>query len=517
MSWSGLAVWSIIEKWTGPLSGACGRMGKKESFQDLSLMPAKPGEELWHWLYGELRAAILDRRLKPGSRMPSSRNLASQYQVSRGTVVAAFDHLKSEGYIQMQVGAGAFVATPLPDDCTVLAQGGAAMPKRPSRAALSSRGRASVQNIQLLPASYSLGKAFRSYEPAIDLFPTTLWARIAGRVLRRAPRSLYGQGDARGYLPLRKAIAEYVGGARGVRCSADQVIVTSGAQQGLDLVSRLLLDLGDTAWVEDPGYPGSAFALKAAGAKLEAIPADQNGLDVDWGKQHAPHAKLAYVTPANQFPLGVSMPLERRLPLLEWAAQKGAWIVEDDYDAEYRYSGRPLAALQSLDRAECVVYLGTFTKMLFNALRLGFLILPPRLVEPFAAARSFTDRHPATLDQAILAEFMLEGHFGHHVRRMRQIYAERLGVLVEAANCHLSGALDVVSAVAGMRTLGWLHAEEKDMAVAARARSQGLELAALSQFTLRHSQRPALIIGFAGCTPAELRRGVDILANVLEV
>jgi GntR family transcriptional regulator / MocR family aminotransferase len=478
-------------------------------------MPAKPGEELWHWLYGELRAAILDRRLKPGSRMPSSRNLASQYEVSRGTVVAAFDHLKSEGYIQMQVGAGAFVATPLPDDCTVPAQGRAAVPKSTSHANLSRRGRSSVENILLLPPSHSLGKAFRSYEPAIDLFPTTLWARIAGRVLRRAPRSLYGQGDARGYLPLRKAIAEYVGGARGVRCSAEQVIVTTGAQQALDLVSRLLLDPGDAAWVEDPGYPGAMFALKAAGAKLAAIPTDQDGLDVEWGKRHAPHAKLAYVTPANQFPSGVAMPLERRLALLEWASKEGAWIVEDDYDAEYRYSGRPLAALQSLDRAESVLYVGTFTKMLFNALRLGFLILPPRLVESFAAARSFSDRHPPTLDQAILAEFMSEGHFGHHVRRMRQIYAERLGVLVEAANRQLSGALEVVSAVTGMRTLGWLCTDEKDWAVAERARSQGLELAALSQFTLRHSQRPALIIGFAGCTPAELRRGIDVLANVL--
>ena len=189
--------------------------------------------------------------------------------------------------------------------------------------------------------------------------------------------------------------------------------------------SRLLLDPGDRVWVEDPGYPGAVFALKAAGARITPVPVDQEGLEVEWGRRHAPHAKLAYVTPANQFPLGTAMSLERRLLLLNWAAAEGSWIIEDEYDAEFRYLARPLAALQSLDRYECVVYVGTFTKMLFNSWRLGFLVLPSRLVDPFAAARSFTDRHPPTLDQAILAEFILDGHFGHHVRRMRQANAER--------------------------------------------------------------------------------------------
>jgi len=210
-------------------------MGKRESFQDLPLTPPKAGEELWRWLHGQLRMAILDRRLMAGTRVPSSRNLAKQYNVARGTVVAAFEHLRSEGYIETHVGAGAFVATTIPDDSVAVARTQVDLRKRTAHAGLSSRGQASVESVLLLPASHSVGKAFRPWEPAIDRFPVNLWSRIAGRVLRRAPRSLYGQGDAKGYLPLRKAIAEYVGGARGVHCDADQVIVTSGAQQALDL------------------------------------------------------------------------------------------------------------------------------------------------------------------------------------------------------------------------------------------------------------------------------------------
>jgi GntR family transcriptional regulator / MocR family aminotransferase len=252
-------------------------LAKKAIFQDLPLMPQRAGEERWRWLYGQLRAAILDHRLPPGARVPSSRNLAKQHGVSRGTVVAAVDHLRSEGYLETRVGAGAFVATATPDEAIAVTNrkvGDAR--KQTTRATLSKRGLLSAQDALRLPASHSLGKAFRAWEPAIDLFPIELWSRIAGRVLRRAPRSLYGQGDAKGFLPLRKAIAEYVGGARGVRCDAEQIIVTLGAQQALDLTSRLLLDPGDSAWLEDPGYPEALRALQAAGAKITPAPVDHS-------------------------------------------------------------------------------------------------------------------------------------------------------------------------------------------------------------------------------------------------
>lgn len=491
-------------------------MAKAEIFQDLALMPPEAGQDLWRWLYLELRAAILSGRLKRGARMPSTRHLAGQYGLSRGTVTAAFDQLHAEGYTRTQVGAGTFVASGLPDQSIVAKRSRPVLVLPQSTATLSKRALQMVDGVRLLPASNSLGKAFRNYEPAIDLFPVDLWARVSGRVLRRAPRSLYGQGNVAGYEPLRRAIAEYLGAARGVHCDAKQVIITSGAQQALDLISRLLLDPGDRVWLEDPGYPGARFALRAAGAQLIAVPVDQDGLNVDAARKLAPTARMVYTTPANQFPLGVTMSLDRRLALLKWAVDARAWIIEDEYDAEYRYFGRPVAALQSLDRSGCVVYVGTFTKMLFNALRLGFLVLPEPLVGAFEAARSFVDRHPPTLDQAILAEFILDGHFGHHVRRMRQTYAERLFVLRDAARKQLSGMLDVVEAAAGMRTIAWIKAPTPDTTLAQRARALGLELTALSEFTVRHSHPPALVLGFAGCSASELRRGVGVLAAVLD-
>jgi GntR family transcriptional regulator/MocR family aminotransferase len=245
------------------------------------------------------------------------------------------------------------------------------------------------------------------------------------------------------------------------------------------------------------------------------VPVDQDGLNVAAGIKLSPRAKLAYVTPANQFPLSVTMSADRRMELLNWAAGAGAWIVEDEYDAEYRYHGRPVAALQSLDRSGSVIYVGTFTKMLFNALRLGFMVLPQRLVGAFEAGRSFVDRHPPTLDQAILAEFITEGHFGHHVRRMRQTYSERMEILKELADKELDGLLDVTSAAAGMRTVAWLKGGTSDQAAAERANQLGLEVTALSAYAFQQKLRPALILGFAGCNPDELRRGVSVLATAL--
>ncbi len=368
-------------------------MGKAEVFQDLPLKQKSGSKELWRWLRDELRDAILSGRLKRGTRMPSSRALASQYDCSRGTVVAAFGQLQDEGYIETRTGAGTFVASALPDDSLLARRTHIRSPKYPSRAGLSKRGRITVEHVLTLPVSRSIGKAFRAYEPAIDLFPVELWSRLAGRVVRRAPRSLYGQGDARGYAPLRKAIAEYVGSARGVRCDSDQVIVTAGAQQGLDLVARLLLDPGDAVCIEDPGYPGAVFAFKAAGARIVPVPMDNHGIQVDWAARQPYRPKMIYTTPTSQFPMGTTMSLPRRLQLLNWAIKEGAWIIEDEYDAEYRYVGRPVPALQSLDESGSVIYIGTFTKMLFNSLRLGFIVLPVRVVEAFAAARSLIDRH----------------------------------------------------------------------------------------------------------------------------
>jgi GntR family transcriptional regulator / MocR family aminotransferase len=490
-------------------------MSKEETFQDLSIAPRSGKQNRWSWLYAELRGAILDGRLKPGARMPSTRNIGKQYSLSRGTVVAAFDQLQAEGYTRTEVGSGTYVASGIATGPPSAARRPASLALPRSKAAFSKRAQQFLKDVEVMPASHSVGKAFRSYEPAIDLFPVDLWARVASRVLRLAPRSLYGHGNAAGYQPLRRAIAEYVGASRGVHCSAEQIIVTAGTQQALDLIGRFLLSNGDQVWMEDPGYSRALQTLRTTGARIVAVPVDADGLIVKAGRRLAPKAKLAYVTPANQFPMGVTMSADRRMELLRWAASANAWIIEDEYDAEYRYFGHPVAALQTLDSSGCVIYVGTFTKMLFNALRLGFMVLPERLVEKFASARTLVDLHPPTLDQAILAEFITEGHFGHHLRRMRQSYAERIEVLKTAADKHLDGVLDVVNAGSGIRTLGWLKTWKSDRDAARQAQEFGLEVTPLSMFTMKHEQPPALMMGFAGCSPAELRRGVSVLASAL--
>jgi len=490
-------------------------MARTETFQDLPLRPRTGGIEMGRWLRDELRHAILNGRLKRGARMPSTRSLALQHQCARGTMVMAYEHLHDEGYLETRKGAGTFVAAALPEDLTPKKRASAPDSKPVSTARLSKWGSKIAPQVSILPASRSVGKAFRGYEPAIDLFPINLWARLTARVARRAPRSLYGQGDARGHAPLRKAIAEYVGSARGVSCTSNQVVITTGAQQAFDLCARLLFDPQDAVCMEDPGYPGATSAFKAAGARIIDIPVDGEGLRVDRLMAHSERIRAAYATPSNQFPLGVTMSLSRRLQLLRWAHQRGVWIIEDEFDAEYRYFGRPVPALKSLDDYGSVIYIGTFTKMMFTSLRLGFVILPEPLVDAFAAARYVTDRHSPTLEQAVLAEFILEGHFGHHIRHMRQVYLERCEVLVDAAKRKLSAKLDVPMAASGMRTIGWLKTGEKDSLVAARARAAGLEVTAVSQFTRRNAQPNGLVLGFAGSPPNELRRGIDVLASIL--
>lgn len=488
-------------------------MPKTDTFQDLVLGERKAHQELWRWLYTELRSAILDGRLKAGTRLPSTRSLADQYGLSRGTVVAAFDQLREEGYVSSEFSAGTFVASaPAAKEDTTPKWKVAG--KTSSRATLGKHTKGLFDPSFVLPSSRSIGMAFRSYEPAIDLFPVDLWARVAARVYRNAPRSLYGQGDPAGYQPLRRAIAEYVGRSRGVRCMPEQVVVTSGAQQALDLLARLLLDAGDEVWMEDPGYPGASQAFHAAGAKVIPVPVDAEGLQVGKGIELAPRARVAYVTPANQFPLGTVMSAKRRVELLAWAVRSGAWVIEDEYDAEYRYFGKPLASLHSLDASGSVLYVGTFTKMLFNALRLGFVVLPEKLVETFERARSFVDRHPATLDQAVLAEFITEGHFGNHVRKMRQVYAERLHCLTAAASGPLAEHLDVEAAAAGMKTIAWIKPKLSDRVVAERAARLGLEVVPISIFAAQHKPRPALMLGFAGCNANEINRGVGVLEKV---
>jgi GntR family transcriptional regulator / MocR family aminotransferase len=357
-------------------------------------------------------------------------------------------------------------------------------------------------------------RPFRAGVPALDLFPARIWSRLLHRRLRRMPPLEYG--DPAGYPPLRAAIAEYVSAARGARCTPDQVIVVSGSQQGLDLAARVLLDPGDEVWMEEPGYPGARSALLAAGATLVPVPVDDEGLRVTDGERIAPRARLAYVSPSHQFPLGTTMSASRRLELLRWATGAGAWVLEDDYDSEFRYSSRPLASLQGMDRDGRVVYIGTFSKTLAPALRLGYLIVPPDVAHAFAAARAACDRHSPTVDQAVLADFMTEGHFARHVRRMRSVYGERQAVLVEAVAESRIDGFEVRPTDAGMHLVGWLASGSNDAALSARLREAGVDASPLSRYALLPLARGGLVLGWAGYAPSEIRRGVERLSTVLK-
>ena len=489
-------------------------MAKRTATFGLSLPSRDSGAPAYRWLYAALRAEILDGRLRAGSRLPATRDLARQYGLSRGTIVAAFDQLISEGYIEGSVGSGTYVSKVLPDELLQV-------PRAPaSNASVQTRVRPRVSdygrrvtpfpNMENRPS-----RAFRPNLPALDLFPTILWAQISARRLRRVSMNLLLGCDAMGYPPLRQAVAEYLSASRGVKCSPEQIAIVSGVQEALDLVTRLMINPGDRVCMEDPGYPGAAFVFESVGAKVRAAGIDDEGIRLTDATLRG--SRLVYVTPGHQFPLGVIMSLPRRLALLEWARKSGALIFEDDYDSEYRYSGRPVPALQGLDRDGLVLFSGSFNKVLFPSLRLGYLVIPDGLVDYFAATRSIVTRHAPLLEQAVLCDFISEGHFGRHLRRMREIYAERLSVLLESARQKLSGLLEISSIEAGLQTPGWLADGIAAAAVANGAAARDVELSPLGNYTRGAAlEREGFLLGFAAVDTSEIRRGVKELAVVLE-
>lgn len=476
-------------------------MAKHVSSLDLVLDKRSPQTPLTRWLYEGLRRAILDRRLPPGMRLPATRDLARQYNVSRGTVVTAFEQLQSEGYLIGQVGAGTWVNERLP----------IRIPSAGNQQISMRRAPAAVRG---LPFSRP-ARPFRSYEPAIAEFPMDIWARVGSRRLRRSSTSLLAIGEPAGYGPLRQAVAAYLGSSRGANCSADQIAIVSGVQQGLDILARLLLKPGDTVWMEDPGYFGATAAFRNARTKIIPVPVDEHGLMVSEGERVCRSAKAAFLTPAHQAPLGVTMSLERRLALLAWARDAGAFIFEDDYDSEYRFEGQPVPVLQGLDRGGTVILLGSFNKVLFPSLRMGYVVLPAALIDSFRRVRMEMDVCPSGLSQAILCDFIVEGHLGRHIRRMRELYARRLGALQDSAQRYLAGLLDVAPIEAGLNTVGFLRNGMTSQAAEAAAAAAGIETVALSRFALRRRDVQGLQLGFAAFDDREIRRAAVTLASAL--
>lgn len=487
-------------------------MSRETTSLPLSLSAPAAGVALYRWLYEQLRAAILEGRLQPGARLPATRDLAEAYRLSRATIITAFEQLKSEGYVDGRIGSGTYVSKVLPEQ---LLHAGRAREERrlPHRRISFSAYARRLQPLRSRPAQPV--RAFRPNQAALDLFPATLWAQVAARRLRRVSTKLLAGGETLGYRPLREAVAEYLNTSRGVKCTPDQVLIVSGAQEGLDRTARLLLNAGDLAWMEEPGYPGAAAVLRAVGAKICGVAVDAEGLDLERGIRRWPRPKLVYVTPAHQFPLGVTMSLRRRLALLEWARKAGVLIFEDDYDSEYRYSGRPVPALQGLDRAGVVIFGGSFSAVMFPAMRLGYLVVPPEMVDVFAAAQSVSTHHPPLLGQAVLCDFISEGHFARHIRKMREVYAERLSVLLKAARERLDGLVEISNVEAGLQTIGWLPDRTSADDVAAAAAKKNVEVIPLQQYGFGRVRGNGIVLGFAAVEPKELRRGVEELAAVL--
>jgi len=489
-------------------------MAKRSTAFELVLPLRDAGKRAHRWLYDALRAEILEGRLRPGARLPATRDLARQYGLARGTTVNAFEQLKSEGYVAGSVGSGTYVSKVLPDELLqVPREDGLRSPvlrKQQRRRISDYAGR-----VNLFP-SYELrpSRAFRANVPALDLFPTTLWAQVAARRLRRVSTNLLLGCGAMGYPPLRHAVATYLSASRGVKCVPEQVAIVSGVQEALNLVARLFLNPGDRVCVENPGYPGATMVFKAVGAKVCYSGVDDEGMKVR--ETSLQSVRLVYITPGHQFPLGVTMSLARRLQLLEWAAKSGAVILEDDYDSEYRYAGRPVPALQGLDRRGLVLFTGSFSKVLFPSLRLGYLVVPPDLVDCASATLSVTNRHAPLLEQAVLYDFIAEGHFGRHLRRMREVYAERLSVLLECAQQSLSGLLEISGVEAGLQTAGWLRGGLDAESVAGAAAKRGVEVTPLCHYSHGGMTREGLQLGFAAMDVKEIRRGVRELAITLE-
>lgn len=466
-------------------------------------------------LYDQLREAILTGRLAPGQRIPATRTLAEELDISRTTVLTAVRRLMVEGFLEARVGAGTWVSASLRDELRGRRERRAS-PESPSGRPTSERAAHLRRLAADVPVPAGPPRPFQVGVPALDVFPGQEWARLMGRHWRRTTGADLGYADRAGSPALRRAIAEYVGLSRGVTADADGIVVTTGSQMGLALAVQTLLDPGDAAWMEDPGYGGARAALVAAGARVVPVPVDGEGLVVAEARAGSEGARLAYVTPSHQFPLGVTLSLERRLALLRWAEETGAWVLEDDYDSEYRYEGRPLLSLQGLDGSARVVYLGTFSKTLFPGLRLGFLTLPRDLVEPLTAARYALDHHPPVPHQEALADFVGGGGLARHVRRMREVYRERRDALVDGLEARLGGGLTVLAAETGLHLTARFPEPRDDREVERRARARGLAPLALSPFYAGRPAASGLVLGFGATPVEEIERGVTELARVLE-
>jgi GntR family transcriptional regulator/MocR family aminotransferase len=482
--------------------------------------------DLYTQIARSLRENIQSGRISRGTRLPSSRALAETLNVSRNTTINAYNQLRKQDYLESKVGSGTYVSDELPEKHT--------RPRPPEAVQTLELVDTETRDLSISPSaeriseeSYSLLEdpsptlPFRPGIPALEAFPHDTWAKLASRRWRHVPGRELVYGDPAGYPTLREAIAEYLRTARGVRCEAGHILITSGIQQSLTLTARVLLESGENVWVEDPGYPRMKGAFSAAGGEVHPVPIDEKGLNLSAGPltQNGSHKssspRLVGITPSHQYPLGVTMGLSRRLELLQWATNTDTWILEDDYDSEYRFSSKPIAALQGLDNAGRVLYAGTFSKVLFPAIRIGYLVVPPDLVDAFVQMRSLSDRCPSRVNQMVLTDFINEGYFEEHIRRMRTLYASRQSALLNAIDEYLSDLIEIRDEDAGLHLVGHLPEAVDDQTVSSHLREHDIVAPPLSFYSERPDDHNALLLGYSAVSEEEIEKSIHRMADAL--
>ena len=457
--------------------------------------------------------AIVDGQLRPGQRVPSTRALADQLRISRIPVLGAYELLIAEGYLRPFVGAGTCVSESIPD-------GVFAPARRESASTAEENSQSGAKRRTSRRAAGMTGPAQEWLERArgcVDLthFPIREWSRLVNRHVRKLSREVMGYSDAMGYPPLREALAEYLGAFRGLRCDPSQVLVTTGSQQGVQLAALALLDPRDPVLIEEPSYPGAQQALKAAGAQLIPVPVDREGMNVAHAIEKAGRARVAFVTPSHQFPMGVTMSAPRRLELLAWASRNGGWILEDDYDSEFRFGGSPIGSLQGVDSESRVIYIGTLSKVMAPAMRLGFLVIPRDLIRGFMMLRNASDTFSPLLYQLVMNDFIREGHFSHHLKRMRNLYAERRRMMLAAIEAEFGDTLEIVGDDAGMHVVAFLPPGMSDYEISRQSRQNGISVGPLSPCYASQPRRNGLVLGYATLNEQQIQETVAGLKAII--
>lgn len=483
------------------------------SFGGLLLQQGKIKDQF----YIALKQLIVSGQLQPGKKIPSSRTLSEMMSISRNSVLSGLDRLIDEGYLQTKKGSGTYVTSIIPDDAIEIktpAVHATRMPKehKPEIG----------PQVQLLQDIWHKTRPYAGHHMTFnigvgcsDLFPYELWGRLSGRVWRQYRHQDWKLNQPMGYLPLRQAIGQYIRATRGVDCHDEQILIVNGTQQAMSLAAQVLLQKGDHVWLDEPGYDGALGAFTAVGAKVCPVMSDKQGMNIDAAIQHWPQAKMMFTSPSHQFPLGGTLSLARRMALLDWAANHDMWIFEDDYNSEFRYHSQPLPALQGLDKHQRVIYAGTFSKMMFPGFHIGFLVIPENLITPFTLAKYYTDTRTPYLDQAILANFISQGHYARHVRRIRKACYERQQVMLEAIQRYLSGVMVAEPLDSGIHLLCWLSADRHESEVIAQCRQVGLGAQPLSRYCQTPSERQGILLGFAAHPAEEIVEGIKKMAQIL--